>query len=404
MSQVVQRPHERRRSAATAAAPGLLCVCNFPANTGYAWDFIEGLYAGLGKRLSPSGVRTFVAYPDVTQAPRSLTGTGATAVKLDVILDSATSLAETLDFIRDHHIEVVYLCDRPAWNPRYAALRRAGVRRIIVHDHTSGNRTPPRGLKRLVKRARMVLPGSMADQVIAVSDFVATRKRTVDLIPAGRVKRIWNSIEALDAAPDAARRLRERFAIAQDRPVIVCAARATPEKGVATLLRAFDRVMQIRAADEPRPVLLYLGDGPALADLRALAASLTARGDIIFAGYVEQANALIAGADLCVVPSVWQEAFGLAALEPMASGTPVIASRVGGIPEIVIDGKTGRLVAPGDEEELAAAIIELLRNPSERRQLGESGRARAHDVFSRERQLDELYAIVAAGFNQGRTG
>jgi glycosyltransferase involved in cell wall biosynthesis len=405
MTQVVQRPHERRRSAATAAAPGLLCVCNFPANTGYAWDFIESLYAGLGDRLSLGGVRTFVAYPDVTQAPRSLTGTAATAVKLDVTLDSATSLSETLDFIREHQIEVVYLCDRPAWNPRYAALRRAGVRRIIVHDHTSGDRTAPRGLKRLVKRARMVIPGSLADQVIAVSDFVATRKRTVDLIPAGRVKRIWNSIEAFEAAPDAARRLRDAFAIAPDRPVVACAARATPEKGVATLLRAFDRVVQIRADGEPRPVLLYMGDGPALSDLRTLAASLTARDDIVIAGYMEHANALIAGADLCVVPSVWQEAFGLAVLEPMASGTPVIASRVGGIPEIVIDGKTGRLVAPGDEEELAAAIIELLRNPGERARLGESGRARARDVFSRERQLDELYAIVAAGFNgQGRTG
>ena len=60
MRQVVQRTHERRRGAPTAAAPGLLCVANFPANTGYAWDFIEGLYAGVGERLRLAGVQTYV--------------------------------------------------------------------------------------------------------------------------------------------------------------------------------------------------------------------------------------------------------------------------------------------------------------------------------------------------------
>ncbi len=398
MSEVVQRTQTHGRNAVTAVPAGLLCVVNFPANTGYAWDFIESLYAGLSERLSADGVPTFVAYPSIPENPRTLAGSGATAVELDAGLDSAASLNATLEFVARHNIEVIYLCDRPAWNPRYAALRRAGVRRIIVHDHTSGARTEPRGLKRLIKRMRMILPGSVADEVIAVSDFVAERKRRVDLVPAERIKRVWNSIDVVAGSSDAPARLRERFGIPGDRPVVACASRAAAEKGLPTLLRAFD-AMLAGIPGGPRPALLYLGDGPELDNLRTLRATLAARDDIILAGYVEDARELLAGADLCVVPSVWQEAFGLAALEPMACGVAVIATSVGGIPEIIVDGETGRLVAPGKEDELAAAMRELLAAPAERARLGRNGQTRARAVFSRQRQLEELHDIVQAGFN-----
>ncbi|HEY0304234.1 MAG TPA: glycosyltransferase family 4 protein [Longimicrobiales bacterium] len=398
----MQRPHERRRSAATAAAPGLLCVCNFPANTGYAWDFIESLYAGLGDRLAAGGIRTFVAYPKMAELPRTLAGSQATAVELDVALKDATSLHATLSFIRKNNIQAIYLCDRPVWDPRYAALRRAGVQRIIVHDHTSGDRTEPRGLKRLLKRARMALPGSVADDVIAVSDFVARRKRMVDLLADTQVTRVWNSIEAVNLGADAPVRLRSAFGIDRERPVIICAARATSEKGIATLLRAFDRMVATYPANNTRPVLVYAGDGPALEELRALRDSLPAKDDMIIAGFVDKAIELIAGADLCVVPSVWQEAFGLAALEPMACGVAVVATRVGGIPEVVIEGETGVLVTPGEEAELAHAMRTLLDDAAERARLGANGRARAREVFSREQQLEQLQAIVAVGFNGQR--
>jgi glycosyltransferase involved in cell wall biosynthesis len=253
-------------------------------------------------------------------------------------------------------------------------------------------------LKRALKRARMLLPGSVADQVIAVSDFVARRKLRVDLLPAQRVKRVWNSVD-ISAPPAARAQLHQAFGIAEDRPVIVCASRAAPEKGLHLLLRAFDRLVQEGPIAGGAPVLIYMGDGPELPALRELREALPAREDMVLAGYVERASELIAGAELCVVPSVWQEAFGLAALEPMASGVAVIASRVGGMAEIIIDGETGRLVPPGDEAALSQVMRELLADPGERARLGANGRRRALEAFSREQQLDQLHAIVAAGFN-----
>jgi len=194
----------------------------------------------------------------------------------------------------------------------------------------------------------------------------------------------------------AAARLRQTFALPADALVVGCAARVVPEKGVHHLLRAFDTLL----AGWPgaAPWLLCLGDGPGLAELRALRQRLPGRERILLAGHHPDAAALLGGADVCVVPSVWQEAFGLSALEPMARGVPVAASRVGGLPEVVEDGVTGVLVEPGAEAELAGALARLLASPELRRRLGRSGRRRALERFSRARQLDALLDLVAPGF------
>jgi len=376
----------------------LLCVANFPSGTGYAWKFIESLYAGVAGRIAEERIRTWVAYPRLEVLPAVLAGSAARPVELPIRLNSARSVARLLRFIRRERVRVLYLSDRPAWHPTYALLRLAGVRCILAHDHTSGERTLPRGVKRCLKWAVRRLPGMMADHVIGVSDFVARRKVEVDLIPARRVRRIWNSLEIPDPNPNAASDLRRLFQLDTDRPVVVCACRASPEKGVALLLRAFDALLSDFPADAPRPVLIYLGEGPALAGIRQLRESLSARDDIILAGYRPDAATLIEGADLCVVPSLWAEAFGLAVLEPMARGRAVIASRAGGIPEVAVDGETGVLVPPGDEAALSSAIRRLLLDAGERARLGRNGRERAIHHFSLDAELEELARLVRIGF------
>jgi glycosyltransferase involved in cell wall biosynthesis len=378
------------------SAPGLLCVANFPSNTGYAWNFIEGLYAGIADRLAADGIATWVAYPRIVEPPAPLAGSEARATELDIELGSRRSLLALLRFVRENRIRVVYLTDRASWHPAYLLLRMAGVRKIVVHDHTSGARTTPRGAKRVMKRLTRRLPGALADEVIGVSDFVARRKIEVDLVPAKRVRRIWNSLRIPPAAPGAARQLRAVFGLPGERPVVVCAGRATPEKGVVHLLRAFEQVCS--PGDPRRPALVYMGSGPALDEILAVRESLACRDDVFCPGYRSDAPDLIAGADLCVVPSVWEEAFGLAVLEPMARGVPVIASRAGGIPEVVEEGETGLLVPPGDARAIASAMRRLLENPEERRRMGANGRLRAERHFALDDELDELTRLLRGGF------
>lgn len=378
----------------------LLCVVGFPANTGYAWNFIESLYAGVADVLAERGIVTWVAYPRVEAPPAPLRGSAARAVELPAQLDSARSIRAVVDFVRRQGVRVVYYSAGGSRHLAYPVLRMAGVRRIVVHDHTSGSRTIPAGVKRLAKRLSWAIPPLLADRVIGVSDYVARRKIEIDLLPPERVLRIWNSVPIRAWDPEARARLRRSFGLDPDRPVIASACRAAPEKGIAHLFRAFDRVAAStpRAGGAQRPALVYMGDGPGLPEFRRLREGLAAREDIIIAGYRDDAPDLAAGADICVVPSVWEEAFGLAALEPMAHGIPVVASRVGGLPEVVVHEETGLLVPPGDEDALAGALRRLLAEPETRRKFGENGRRRAEALFSREEQIRQLVSLVEEGF------
>jgi glycosyltransferase involved in cell wall biosynthesis/SAM-dependent methyltransferase len=392
---------DRADHDAEIKAPGtLLCAANFPANEGYAWDFIEGLYARVADRIAPSGIVTFVAYPSIESAPKSLATSRAQPVALDVSLRTPKSLWQTRAFVRRHGVRVAFFTDHAAFSPAYWWLRLAGVRYIMVYDHTSGIRTPPRGIKFVLKWLVARLPGIVADRVLTVSDFVAERTQRVGLIPQRRVKRVWNGIALPAEGRNAC--VRKSLGIADDRPLVVCCSRAVPEKGIEYLLRAFDRVIAQTPRTGRRPLLAYVGDGPDRPRLEAARASLASRADIIFVGYRRDVREYIRAADLCVVPSIWMDALPLGVLESMAFGKPVIATRVGGIPEMVRDGIDGLLVPPGEVEPLACAIVALLSDPARAARLGQQARARVAEHFRPEDQIAALVQLVQQGFSVRR--
>ena len=379
----------------------LLCVANFPSNTGYAWDFIESLYARVADQLAMQGVRTFVAYPQIPAAPRALHGSSAIPVVLDAALTTHRSSAATAEFIRRENVRVVYLADRTPWNPSFLRLRWAGARQIVVHDHTSGERTPPHGLRRLAKWLLARAPALNADTVVAVSDYVAHRQVTAGLVPGDRVLRVWNGIPIPPEADDGAANVRGELGLDGRTPLVLCVCRANPVKGVEHLLRAFDMAMRRIGALLPTPHLVYVGDGPQLQELQAILESSRFKDNIHFTGYRSDVSRFLRSADVCVVPSLWHEAFALSVLEPMAMGKPVIASNVGGVPELVEDARTGLLVPPGDEAALAAAMMELLGDASKARKFGQAARARAAQHFGPENQISSLVKILGKGFGIG---
>lgn len=380
-------------------APTLLCVCNYASSTGYAWDFIESLYARVAARLHASGIRTLVAYPKLGVAPRTLDGSPARAVELDARLGDMRSVRDTLRVIRRENVQVLYLTDRPVRAAAYALARLAGVRHIVVHDHTSGERSVPAGAWRAAKWVLGRAPWIGADTVVAVSEYVARRQVRTGLVPAGRVTRVWNGTPVPDGIDDARARwqLRDALGLPPDRPVVACACRAAPEKGVAVLLDAFDLLWQAWHG-AGRPVLVYLGDGPDMPRLRERRERLAAKQDVLLAGYREDAPSLVAGADVCVMPSLWHDALPLAVMQPMALGRPVVASAVGGIPEMIADGESGVLVPPGDAPALAAALRRLLAEPALAARLGACARERVRHAFTPSAQIDALTAIVGTGF------
>jgi glycosyltransferase involved in cell wall biosynthesis len=169
-----------------------------------------------------------------------------------------------------------------------------------------------------------------------------------------------------------------------------------PEKGLAVLLEGMARL-----AGPPAPLscqLLIVGEGPARRQLHDLCARLGILSRVAFAGMRRDIADLLPLFDVFVMPSL-SEGFGIAIVEAMAAGRPVVASAVGGIPEIVKQGETGLLVPPGDPVALAAAIRDLLTQPDRARALGACGRQRARERFSIEsavKRHEDLYDALAA--------
>jgi glycosyltransferase involved in cell wall biosynthesis len=373
----------------------VLFVANYAPDTGYAWAFIEGLYAEMANRLAHQGVRSLVAFPSLDPYPRSLEGSAAEPIELTVDLGSRQNLKNLALVVRRENVRVVYLTDRETRCLAFRALRRAGVRWIVSHDHTSGARSIPRAHKRVVKRVQNLVPGAVADVVVTVSEYVARRQREVVLIPPDRILTVHNGVLVPPHPPERAT-THEEFGVDPGRPIIACACRAHAVKGVPHLLRAFDRLLESSPCDPP-PFLLYLGDGPQMTELRALRDRLASREDIRLAGFHPDADRALLGASFFVVPSLWQDALPLSVMEPMARGKPVIASRVGGIPEMIEDQVSGVLVPPGDEAALTEAMRGLLGDPGRAARIGAQAREKVAREFTPERQIQAMMEVVEAG-------
>lgn len=245
------------------------------------------------------------------------------------------------------------------------ARRRGGVRWLVYTEHNLPSRY------RLLTRQLNAATYAANDAVIAVSQEVAGRVARYGRRGRPRLVTIPNAIDADELAAQAATRetVCREFGFPPDARVVVHVANLVPKKGHRYLLAAARRVLD----REPRARFLLVGLGPLARRLTAESRRLGLNGQVVFAGFRPDAVALMGGADLVVLPSV-HEGLPLTLLEAMALGRPVVASRVGGVPEVVTSGETGVLVEPMDVDALAAQILALLGDPALRERLGEGAR------------------------------
>jgi glycosyltransferase involved in cell wall biosynthesis len=194
--------------------------------------------------------------------------------------------------------------------------------------------------------------------------------------------------------------LREEYGMAADAQIVGVVARLEPEKGHPTLLEAWPDVLK----SVPSAWLLVIGEGSRREALEAQARQLDIHNRVVFTGRRDDVPAVTAALDVAVLPS-YREALGLSILEAMALSRPVVASNVGGIPEMIEDGVTGLLVPPHDARALGAAIVRLLRDHQLADVLGRAGHDLVHERFCVEKMVAAIEAIyaTAAGRRERRT-
>ncbi len=232
-----------------------------------------------------------------------------------------------------------------------------------------------------------------------ITNAEATRRYCIEHsgLPAEKITVVYNGIDV--AAFD---RVSERGPAAPlpatERMMIGTVARLEEQKGLPFLLRAF------AALQRPDIGLWIIGDGSRRRDLEAQAAELGLAPQSIFLGSRTDVPALLHQLDIFALPSLW-EGMPNAVMEAMAAAKPVVATAVDGTPELVVDGTTGILVPPSDADGLRNALEQLLRDPDQRRRLGQAGRARIASEFTDERmvaRMESLYEDLLAHTAAGR--
>ncbi len=263
---------------------------------------------------------------------------------------------------------------------RMAAVGMIRRPRIILtlHSFIFDERTGPRKRKLIAAIDRLLM--RWTDRVVAVSQALKDELVAVEGIDPGRIGVIHNGIRFTDLPKPE-----------KTGTVVGTIARLAPQKGVEHFIRAAALVRKTH----PEARFTIVGDGPFRADLEALAETLGVRDRIEFLGFRDDALRIAGGFDVFVLAST-RETFGITVIEALSQGVPVVASRTGGIPEIIDGSTTGLLAEPGSAEDIAAGVCKLLEDRELAARLAENGREFVRSTFTAERMIRETERLYAS--------
>jgi len=276
------------------------------------------------------------------------------------------------DVVHTHDQRALFYAGPAAWLAR--------VPRMVHTRHGRDIHATPRQAAIFQHLSRLV------DRFVCVSEEVSRLSREQG-IGGSNLRTILNGVDL------------SRFGFREPGPAgpAVTVARLSPEKDVANLVRA----TALAAKWVPELRVEVAGGGPCLLDLQQLAADLGVGDRITFLGEVRDVRGLLARARMFVLPSR-SEGIPLTALEAMACGLPVVATRVGGLPEVVNDGVTGLLVPPADPAALAGAMAEIWDDCDRRDRMGRAGRGRAEECFDVRRMVAQYEALYLERLGSGQ--
>lgn len=256
---------------------------------------------------------------------------------------------------------------------------------VIVHAHDDDRNYP------FHQKFADYLLRNLTDQAIAISEAVKVSCVNKRNISEEKLIVLHNGIPLEDfAVPDESRiqKERNRLGIKRESNVIGTVARLREEKGVKYLIQSAVKILDAF----PDAVFLIVGDGPLRKELVNLAKKLGLEYKVVFAGFCEDIPSILSIIDIVAVPSI-SEGLGIAVLEAMAMGKPIVATSVGGIIEILKDGETGLLIPPKNPSILADKIIYLINNKNEARRIGLNAKeeSKIHDNIAHVQKLGQIY-------------
>lgn len=352
----------------------MLLVANWESDVGYAWWLMENFWVTIANNLAGKGVKSILIYPKITKIPETIDNTGIRIIEHNFQDTSPKGLIELRKIIKQNHIQHIYLTDSPSYSWLYLLLRGWGIKTIIVHDHTPGERHALFGVKRLVKSITQKTPYFTADYFIAVTEFVYKRMMDVACIPARKCYCASNGIIPIDlnrADLDYAQKI---FHIPGDRIIVITTGRATYYKGIDFFIECAHEL--INKQKQKMFHFLFCGDGPHIEDFKKLVTKYSLDDHFTFAGQRDDVRDILPSCNIGFHTSHGEVGYSLSILEYMSAGLLTIVPNNPSTSLATIENETGYTYEQNNIESAVEAISNYITsNEKNSHSIGEKAAA-----------------------------
>lgn len=369
-----------------------LLVANWKSDVGYAWWLMENFWVQLSILAQRKRSESHLIFPKITSIPQAINTAAIHVHQLDYEDNSPAGLVRLAVFVASHRIRYVYLSDKSFLSIKHLLLRCLGVRRIIVHDHSPGQRTVPVGIKRLAKKALHALPLLTADAFIATTSYVQERHLRSVCIPPRKSYVAQNGIMPIGRNREYQNYCSAEFGIPNDATIIFTSGRADRYKQIDFVIECANVLINSWKISDL--YFIYCGDGPDFNDLVALANSYQLKKKFIFAGNRPDVRLIVQACHIGIQASQGEVGYSLSILEYMSAGLATLVPDNPSVCASIKHNVSGLVYEENDIISACEAIRTLAQNTLHRENLGRTAMLEVERNYNLQQTNRELVAAV----------
>ncbi|GFO63695.1 glycosyltransferase family 4 protein [Geomonas paludis] len=374
---------------------GILVYYHCRSNTGYAIGRHEPDFLEMAEQLTGSLRNVHLGYTSLKGGhPDYVPPNFANIIVFDPKMPNPQSLKLVYDYIKHNEIDTAFGFDQPVANPFYTVMRKAGVK-VLVSYWGAPMSSLNHGMKLLLKRVGVALTSHKPDHYIFQSEAMADSAVLGRGIPRNRVSVIPNAVDTKIFYPDKAHAeyAYNVFDIPRGRKLFFYSGHMEDRKGVHVIVNAAKELLDTRKREDIH--FLILGNrGDEACRFENMISKSRARDHITFGGYRNDVDCIHKSCYAGIIASTGWDSFTMSSMEMASSGLPLIVSRLQGLKETIIDGKTGLSIEPGSHLDLADKI-ELLTDDHELRDsMSEASRVRVVEKYNLEKHISDLVSLM----------
>lgn len=336
----------------------ILLVANWESNVGYAWWLMENFWVTISRHFGHKGSKCHLIYPKITQIPAAIAASEIKSSECDFHKHSPTNLITLYNLIKKNNIKYIYLSDSPSYSLFYLLLRLWGIKQIVVHDHTPGERSIPKGWRKTIKSLIQKIPLYTADHFIAVTDFVYHRLIEVSRIPDQKCSVAPNGITPVNLNNIDAKYAHHCFDIPEQRLIVVTTGRASYYKGIDFFIHCAEELINKQKFEQLH--FLFCGDGPDMKAFQLLVKNVNIENHFTFAGKRNDVPEILASCHIGLHAATGEVGYSLSILEYMSAGLATIVPDNPSTSDATRHGITGLLYKQKDLAEACEAIKKCL--------------------------------------------